>query len=242
MGDKRATKNWGPIVKKFRKDKLLQSDVAKIMGVSRAYLSMAENGEQRLSDEHIKRLVRFLEITEEDLKNDDALNAIETKKVRSVDIRKFRDMLLYLLNLVGAKPNVGETVLYKLLYFIEKEYYLAHNGRLLVGLEFIKRPFGPVPAGFRDLVTDSIEAGDISMIRTEFHGFPQKKYLPNRSLEDLRTASSLSAEEMHVIDNVVDEYSDFNANTITQLSHKESTWLKTPDNKKIDFKLLHEQA
>ncbi|QQS18171.1 hypothetical protein IPL68_06065 [Candidatus Saccharibacteria bacterium] len=36
---------------------------------------------------------------------------------------KLREVLLYVLGKVGAKPNVGETVLYKLLYFIDFDYY-----------------------------------------------------------------------------------------------------------------------
>ena len=45
-----------------------------------------------------------------------------TEEMRvSVPIRnipKFKEVFLYILNKVGAKPNVGKTVLFKLLYFI----------------------------------------------------------------------------------------------------------------------------
>lgn len=36
---------------------------------------------------------------------------------------KFKEVLLYVLGKVGSKPNVGETVLCKLLYFIDFDYY-----------------------------------------------------------------------------------------------------------------------
>jgi len=35
------------------------------------------------------------------------------------NVEKFRRVFLYILNKVGAKPNVGETVLFKLLYSID---------------------------------------------------------------------------------------------------------------------------
>ena len=39
------------------------------------------------------------------------------------NIEKFKQVFLYILKKVGAKPNVGQTVLYKLLYFIDFDYY-----------------------------------------------------------------------------------------------------------------------
>ena len=38
-------------------------------------------------------------------------------------LAKFRQVLLYILHQVGGKPNVGITVIYKLLYFIDFDYY-----------------------------------------------------------------------------------------------------------------------
>jgi len=48
-----------------------------------------------------------------------------------------RNVLLYILARVGAKPNVGETVLYKLLYFIDFDFYEKH-GRSITGLSYIR--------------------------------------------------------------------------------------------------------
>jgi hypothetical protein len=39
------------------------------------------------------------------------------------NLKNFKEALLYILNKVGSKPNVGETVIYKLLYFVDFDYY-----------------------------------------------------------------------------------------------------------------------
>lgn len=38
------------------------------------------------------------------------------------NLDKFKEVLLYILNKVGANPNIGQTVIYKLLYFIDFNY------------------------------------------------------------------------------------------------------------------------
>ena len=46
------------------------------------------------------------------------------------NFQKFKEVLIYILNSVGAKPNIGETVIYKLLYFIDFDYYEKHEEQL----------------------------------------------------------------------------------------------------------------
>lgn len=71
------------------------------------------------------------------------------KKTESPDIRisipennieKFKQVFLYILSKVGAKPNVGQTVLYKLLYFIDFDYYELYEKQLM-GLSYIAKRF-----------------------------------------------------------------------------------------------------
>ena len=55
-------------------------------------------------------------------------------------LKKFKEVLLYILEKVGSKPNVGMTVLYKLLYFIDFDYYEKFEEQLL-GATYIKNHF-----------------------------------------------------------------------------------------------------
>ena len=68
------------------------------------------------------------------------------------NIEKFKQVLLYILQKVGAKPNIGETVIYKLLYFIDFDYYELYEEQLM-GLKYIKNTYGPTPVDFAKLVT-----------------------------------------------------------------------------------------
>jgi len=43
--------------------------------------------------------------------------------ISQANVKKFKEVFLYILEKVGARPNIGETALYKLLYFIDFDYY-----------------------------------------------------------------------------------------------------------------------
>ncbi len=58
------------------------------------------------------------------------------------DTNKFKQVLLYVLNKVGAKVNVGKTVIYKLLYFIDFDYYELYETQLM-GLKYKRDIYGP---------------------------------------------------------------------------------------------------
>ena len=66
------------------------------------------------------------------------------------NIPKFKEVFLYILNEIGAKPNVGKMVLFKLLYFIDFDYYELYEEQLM-GLQYIKNKYGPTPVEFEEL-------------------------------------------------------------------------------------------
>jgi len=62
--------------------------------------------------------------------------------ISQANVKKFKEVFLYILEKVGARPNIGETALYKLLYFIDFDYYEKFEEQL-IGAKYIKNHFGP---------------------------------------------------------------------------------------------------
>src|SRR3989344_8036987 len=100
--------------------KMSQDDLGKAIGIHRQSVSQLEQGKRDLTAVELDQLARFLQVSFDDILSPPVR---EPKREERPAIRfqpeKFRAMLLYLLKLVGGKPNVGETVLYKLLYFCD---------------------------------------------------------------------------------------------------------------------------
>jgi uncharacterized phage-associated protein len=134
---------------------------------------------------------------------------------------------------VGAKPNIGETVVYKLLYFIDFDYYEKYEEQL-IGATYQRNRFGPTPMEFGTLVERMIDEKEIARIEKPYFTYRQKKYLPLRE-PDL---TKLSASELELINDVLRKLSDMSATQISEYSHKDVPWLTTDDGEIIKYEAV----
>ena len=147
-------------------------------------------------------------------------------------VEKFKNVLLYILERCAGKPNVGETVLYKMLYFSDFNYYELYEEHL-TGAKYRKLPFGPVPQKLDSLLQQMIEKQQLQRVKTVYRGFAQTRYLPLVKA-DLK---ALKASEAEVIDRVIEQMSDWSASAISDYSHKDMPWLASKDGEEINYEL-----
>ncbi len=239
-------KEIGNRISMLRKHKgYSQNELARLLEISRSSLTQIELGNRNLSVIEIKKLSDILSIsidkllaTSFDIENIETHN-FETDKnqelrisVPTLNIKKFKDILLYVLEKCAGKPNFGETLLYKLLYFSDFNYYEIYEEHLS-GAEYRKLPYGPVPQKLDSVISQMISEKMIDRFKTEYHGYPQTKYIP-KVKSDLR---NLKASEKEVIDKVIEHYSDWSATAISEYSHKDMPWLASKEGEIIDYEL-----
>ncbi len=151
-------------------------------------------------------------------------NVADIKNIRIIvpraNVEKFKEVLLYILGKVGAKPNIGETALYKLLYFIDFDFYEKFEEQL-TGARYIKNHYGPTPVEFKEIIEEMEKKGEIEKIKSKYFSFDQKKYLPHRE----SNLNKLSAQEIKHIDEVLARLSNKNANELTEYSHSDIPWV-----------------
>ena len=228
----------GEKIKELRtKAGISQQRLAELLGVSRPTISQIENGERKVSVDELDRLAKIFNISVNSLLNKEKEpevileeKAKEKKLQPSIRINvpqknlgKFKEVLLYILNKVGSKPNIGETVIYKLLYFVDFDFYEKYEEQM-IGATYIKNHYGPTPAEFEKIVRKMTDK-EIDRVKSSYFNFPQTKYLPLRK-PDL---TKLKASEIEVIDNVLNKLSDMNASQISDYSHNDVPWLTTED-------------
>jgi len=146
------------------------------------------------------------------------------------NIGKFKEVLLYILNKIGSKPNIGETIIYKLLYFIDFNYYEKYEEQL-IGATYIKNHHGPTPKEFKKVINEMIKKGEIMKVENNYFQYPQTKYLPLRK-PDL---TKLKATEIEVIDDVLNKLGDMNASQISEYFHNDVPWLTTEYGEIIEY-------
>jgi uncharacterized phage-associated protein len=156
----------------------------------------------------------------------------ERISIPKLKMDKFKNVLLYILERCAGKPNVGETVLYKLLYFSDFNYYEMYEEQM-TGARYRKLSYGPVPQSVEKILGQMIEKGQLQQIKTDYHGFPQTRYIPLVK-SDLTT---LKASEVEVIDRVLDQMSDWSASMISEYSHGDKPWKVTAMNDDLNYEL-----
>ena len=246
MEDKLTKKDIGFRVTELRKRKgLSQEDLAKSVQISRSSLTQIELGNRGVDVLELQKLSIHLGFSlDEFLSADFELNpdfafedvpSLEKKERISIPkfhAEKFKNVLLYMLERCAGKPNVGETVLYKLLYFSDFNYYELYEEHL-TGAKYRKLPFGPVPQKLDSLIQQMIEKEQLQRVKTVYRGYAQTRYLPliKTNLKELK------ASETEVIDRVIEQMSDWSAASISQYSHKDLPLLATKEGEVINYEL-----
>lgn len=236
------------IIKRLRaKQNVFLEDLAEALGMTRQTLAKVEKGESELSISQAKKASEFFEvpiesIIENKMPQELQINIIPSEKkqvdekeeiridIPEENINKFKEVLLYILEKVGAKPNVGQTVLYKLLYFIDFDFY-EKNEKQLMGNIYIKNTFGPTPVAFAKIIKEMSDNQDLEEVNSKFYGKQQRKYLPIRNAN----LELLNAQEIKHIENVLERLSDLTANQISDYSHKDVPWIITEEGKPIPY-------
>ena len=148
MISKLSQKQIGQRIAELRKLKgLSQEDLAKGVKISRPSLAQIELGNRSVDILELQKLSLVLAFSLDDFMSKDfsANKEIEgqvEKKIKkeaerisvpTLQVNKFKNVLLYILERCAGKPNVGETVLYKLLYFSDFNYYELYEEHLTGG-------------------------------------------------------------------------------------------------------------
>ena len=234
------------IIKTLREAKeYSQENLANLLGITRQTLGKYEKDMSNLPSELVKKLSGAFEVDyqyfiENRMPVEFSYNIINADKQQEVpnmridipaeNIDKFKQVLLYILDKVGAKPNVGKTVLYKLLYFIDFDYYELYETQLM-GLKYQKNTFGPTPIYFDTLISDMQKNEDLELIKSKYYNKNMTKYLPIKQAD----LTLFNAQEIKHIDAIIEKLSDKNATELSSLSHKDIPWIIAQDKEILEY-------
>lgn len=224
-----------------------QQKLADAIGVSRQTIISYESG-YTPSVPNVQKLARLFDVPESDILHGrlpkepsyDVIPAREQKETPRMRISipqeridKFKEVFLYIINKIGSKYNVGQTVLYKILYFIDFDYYEKYEEQL-IGAKYIKNTFGPTPVDFAKIVQEMQKDGDCVEVKSKYFERDQTKYLPRRKAD----ISCLSAQELEHINATIKKYADWSATELSNYSHKDVPWIAADDRGIIDYEAV----
>lgn len=238
-------------IKKLRlKFDYSQDYLAKKLSISRPTYMQIEKGERDITVIEAGLLAEIFGMTLMDFLSDTTVMEKETiletesnkkeKKIKnesriSVPIKnqkKFKTVLTYILKKVGGKPNIGMTAIYKLLYFIDFDYYEKFEEQLM-GAVYIKNHFGPTPVMFAKIVAEMKVKNEIEEVKSKFYNMEQMKYFLNPDYQiDL---TPLSAQEIKHIDWELRRLADKTAKELSELSHEDMPWRAAKMGEQVEY-------
>lgn len=247
MNTKLSQKQIGKRVAELRKVKgLSQQDLSKTVKISRPSLAQIELGNRSIDILELQQMSMVLgfslddfmsknfSVKEEDLggASKKVKKVVERTSVPTLQVNKFKNVLLYILEKCAGKPNIGETVLYKLLYFSDFNYYERYEEHL-TGAKYRKLPYGPVPQKLDTIILQMLDQKQLQRVKSDYHGYQQTRYLPLVKAN----LTLLKASEKEVIDRVIEQMSDWSAAAISSYSHKDMPWQATKEGEEINYEL-----
>lgn len=135
----------------------------------------------------------------------------------------------------------------KLLYFLDKNHLLKH-GRPVLGDNYVRMGYGPVPSMTLDIINEIIDENQsrVKMLDPENRQYFDKflkikpaKYATLSAIND-PDLTVLSETEREALSETVKVYGRYATSTLVDKSHNDATCKRTELNHYIDYKLFFE--
>lgn len=132
----------------------------------------------------------------------------------TVNIKKLKELIVYICDKNDKNPRFGSTVLNKMLFFSDF-YWYAITGKSITNDNYIRREWGPTPQHLVDARRELEEANIIRIEDRKFFGKTQKRpvVLGEYNIEELTN------DEKLFVDFVIDRFEKFTGKEISDYSH-----------------------
>lgn len=210
-----------------------QEDVSQALSMTRPAYKQIETNEREPSMSELKAISELFGVRIDSL-NSNLVDQLpqEDRVANDIDKLKYKNLILYLAERVGARPNVGETVFYKLIYFVETLARI-NLGSGIANESFYKRQYGPVPVTFRTITQEMIDANELDRVQGKYFTYMQTKYLPRIQ------AAGLTEQEAGVINTIIAVLGDKTATELSDLSHMDRPWIDAKDGEIVNLTLIN---
>lgn len=151
-----------------------------------------------------------------------------------VDKKKYKNLLLYILEREND-INLGKKKLFKLLYFIDFDYYEKHSESITKEV-YVTHKFGPIPSGGEEMLRFMAKEGFIQPIKVKKFIYEQHRFIP----QEKANVSVFNGEELEHIDATINKFKDDDGASIEAKAKADIPFLATKESgeKIIDYDLV----
>lgn len=218
------------LVKDLRnKTNVSQEDLANYIWVSRLTYISVENGKREFKKEEVEKIADFFEMPLSEF--------LEEKK--EDENRKLKDLILYIAKNFKSKESLWKTMLNKLLYFSDFNYY-EWTWNSISWVTYKKLPYWPVPDNITQILDEMLEDWEIAIKKEKIHDFYTQKIIVldentdswvfeetdkiNKEVKENYTPYEDLPSSKKIVDDVLNKYENWTANAISDLSHEDTPY------------------
>lgn len=143
---------------------------------------------------------------------------------------KLTELILYIAARNALNPKFGATKLNKILFYSDLEAYFEY-GNSITGEEYFKLQYGTAPRRMKPVLTELEESGELSIYYVQWATGKQRRFAPKRE----HNLDIFSANEIAIVDRVIQWLWDEDANEVSDRSHKFVAWKKVREFDTIPF-------
>jgi uncharacterized phage-associated protein len=144
---------------------------------------------------------------------------------------KFNELVLYIAQQSEGDPRFGATKLNKLLFYADFGCYRL-LGAPITGATYRHLQAGPAPRQLIETRRFLIDSDAAEVVNRPYFAGTLTRIVPKR---ESNVNGILSDEELAIVDDVINEFWQYNAHQISERSHREWPWLVTEDMEDIPY-------
>lgn len=135
------------------------------------------------------------------------------------NLRKFKELILYVSQKCANDPRFGAVKLNKILYFSDFLSY-AYYGEAITGVEYFKLEHGPAPRRLLPVREQMRQDGELGIQELPVGSRIERRPVNLRSPR----LELFTAREISLVDSVIEFLSGHSGSTVSHLSHKMPGW------------------
>ena len=153
-----------------------------------------------------------------------------------LDEEKYKNVILYLSKNVGSGSVWGKKKMYKLLYFIDFDFFEKYE-KPVTGDIYHKLQMGPAPSYFDVIAQDLKKEGKLQIGKGET-GAGFNDAVIYKALKD-PDIGVFSKEEKAMLDRVIKLYGGKSGSELETFTHKEAPYLAVDEGEEMPLELAH---
>jgi len=147
------------------------------------------------------------------------------------DEQKFAELVVYICSRCQFDRSFGATKLNKYLFYSDFGAY-QRLGSPITGAEYQRLPNGPAPRKMLPTRDQLVRDGALKQTRVDAGaGYSEDRLIPLRP----PVLSSFTADEIAIVDEVIDTYRDYRAVDLSLHSHRHDGWRLAADSETIPY-------